>query len=80
MIKLDSAEYAKRRKALMEKMSPNSIAILASAPVTVRNRDVEHPFRQDSDFYYLSGFDEEHIQNQLGTRKAKTIKRINEKN
>ena len=40
MIKLDSAEYAKRRKALMEKMSPNSIAILASAPVTVRNRDV----------------------------------------
>ena len=60
MIKLDSAEYAKRRKALMEKMSPNSIAILASAPVTVRNRDVEHPFRQDSDFYYLSGFDEEH--------------------
>ncbi|MEC8908136.1 MAG: aminopeptidase P N-terminal domain-containing protein, partial [Pseudomonadota bacterium] len=51
MIKLDSAEYAKRRKALMEKMSPNSIAILASAPVTVRNRDVEHPFRQDSDFY-----------------------------
>lgn len=60
MIKLDSAEYTKRRKALMEKMSPNSIAILASAPVTVRNRDVEHPFRQDSDFYYLSGFDEEH--------------------
>ncbi|MEE2749364.1 MAG: aminopeptidase P N-terminal domain-containing protein, partial [Pseudomonadota bacterium] len=60
MIKLDSAEYAKRRKALMERMSPNSIAILASAPVTVRNRDVEHSFRQDSDFYYLSGFDEEH--------------------
>ncbi|MEC8102166.1 MAG: Xaa-Pro aminopeptidase [Pseudomonadota bacterium] len=60
MIKLDSAEYVKRRKALMEKMSPNSIAILASAPVTVRNRDVEHSFRQDSDFYYLSGFDEEH--------------------
>jgi hypothetical protein len=28
----------------------------------------------------MSGFDEEHIQNQLGTRKAKTIKRINEKN
>jgi len=60
MIRLDSAEYPKRRQALMEKMSPNSIAILASAPVTVRNRDVEHPFRQDSDFYYLSGFDEEH--------------------
>ena len=60
MIKLDRAEYAKRRRELMDSMTPGSIAILASAPVTVRNRDVEHPFRQDSDFYYLSGFDEEH--------------------
>jgi Xaa-Pro aminopeptidase len=60
MVKLDSAEYAKRRRALMAQMSPNSIAIVPCAPVTVRNRDVEHPYRQDSDFYYLSGFDEEH--------------------
>jgi len=45
---------------LMDLMSPNSIAIIPSAPVTVRNRDVENPFRQDSDFYYLSGFAEEH--------------------
>jgi Xaa-Pro aminopeptidase len=60
MVKLDSAEYAKRRRALMAQMSPNSIAIIPCAPVTVRNRDVEHPYRQDSDFYYLSGFDEEH--------------------
>ena len=60
MLRLDSAEYAKRRRSLMDLMSPNSIAIIPSAPVTVRNRDVEHPFRQDSDFYYLSGFAEEH--------------------
>ncbi|WP_430460602.1 Xaa-Pro aminopeptidase [Thalassolituus sp. LLYu03] len=59
-MKLDSREYAKRRRQLMDLMSPNSIAIVPSAPVTVRNRDVEHPFRQDSDFYYLSGFAEEH--------------------
>lgn len=59
MVKLDSAEYAKRRCSLMEQMSPNSIAIVPCAPATVRNRDVEHPYRQDSDFYYLSGFDEE---------------------
>lgn len=59
MVKLDSAEYAKRRSVLMAQMSPNSIAIVPCAPATVRNRDVEHPFRQDSDFYYLSGFDEE---------------------
>ena len=60
MIKLNSSEYAKRRQALMASMSPNSIAIVPSAPVTIRNRDVEHAFRQDSDFYYLSGFHEEH--------------------
>jgi len=60
MLKLDPAEYAKRRRSLMDLMSPNSIAIIPSAPVTVRNRDVENPFRQDSDFYYLSGFAEEH--------------------
>ena len=60
MLRLDSAEYAKRRRSLMDLMSPNSIAIIPSAPVTVRNRDVEHPFRKDSDFYYLSGFAEEH--------------------
>merc|ERR1712000_232847 len=52
--------YAKRRQQLMDMMSPNSIAIIPSAPPTIRNRDVEHPFRQDSDFYYLSGFAEEH--------------------
>ena len=60
MLRLDPAEYAKRRRSLMDLMTPNSIAIIPSAPVTVRNRDVEHPFRQDSDFYYLSGFAEEH--------------------
>lgn len=58
-MKLDSKEYAKRRRHLLDLMRPNSIAIIPSAPTTTRNRDVEHPFRQDSDFYYLSGFAEE---------------------
>lgn len=58
-MKLDSQEYSLRRHRLMEHMSPNSLAIVSAAPSTVRNRDVEHPYRQDSDFYYLSGFDEE---------------------
>ena len=60
MFKLDAKEYAKRRQELMNQMAANSIAIVPSAPTTIRNRDVEHPFRQDSDFYYLSGFAEEH--------------------
>ena len=42
----------------MRMMGEGAIAILPSAPVLLRNRDVEHGFRQDSDFYYLSGFPE----------------------
>lgn len=58
-MQLDHKEYAQRRRQLLDLMRPNSIAIIPSAPTTIRNRDVEHPFRQDSDFYYLSGFAEE---------------------
>ena len=50
--------HAQHRKQLMRMMGEGSIAILPSAPVLLRNRDVEHGFRQDSDFYYLSGFPE----------------------
>lgn len=58
VIRIPKTEYARRRKALMAQMEPNSIAILPAAPVHVRNRDVEHAYRQDSDFQYLSGFPE----------------------
>ena len=51
-------EFKQRRKALMRHMKKNAIALLASAPALVRNRDVEYPYRQDSDFHYLTGFDE----------------------
>ena len=51
-------EFAARRRRLMDMMAQDSIAILPAAPERVRNRDVLHPFRQDSDFHYLSGFDE----------------------
>ncbi len=42
----------------MEEMGEGSIAILPAAPVRTRNRDVEYPYRQDSDFYYITGFEE----------------------
>ncbi|WP_407313412.1 Xaa-Pro aminopeptidase [Pseudomonas sp. nanlin1] len=58
MIHIPKSEYARRRKALMAQMEPNSIAILPAAAVMIRNRDVEHVYRQDSDFQYLSGFPE----------------------
>ncbi|MBZ2169119.1 Xaa-Pro aminopeptidase [Marinobacter sp. F4216] len=51
-------EFAARRRKLMDVMAPDSIAILPAAPERVRNRDVLHPYRQDSDFFYLTGFDE----------------------
>jgi len=51
-------EFARRRKQLMRMVGEGGIAILPSAPVARRSRDVEHRYRQDSDFYYLTGFGE----------------------
>ena len=51
-------EFAKRRRRLMDMMGEGSIAIVPTSPVRPRNRDVEFPFRPDSNFYYLTGFDE----------------------
>jgi Xaa-Pro aminopeptidase len=51
-------EFARRRANLMSMMDANSIAIVPSARVVARNRDVDYPFRQDSDFHYLCGFGE----------------------
>ena len=51
-------EFSRRRKALMEHMAPNSVAILPAASEKIRNRDAHYAFRQESDFYYLSGFPE----------------------
>ncbi len=42
----------------MRMMEPGSIAVLPGADETIRNRDTAHLFRQDSDFYYLTGFEE----------------------
>lgn len=42
----------------MRMVGPGGIVILPSAPVRTRSRDVEYRFRQDSDFYYLTGFAE----------------------
>lgn len=51
-------EFAKRRRQLMRMMGDNSIAIISSAAEQIRSRDTHFPFRQDSDFWYLSGFPE----------------------
>jgi Xaa-Pro aminopeptidase len=51
-------EFARRRKEVMDRMEPKSIAIVPTAPARQRNRDVEYPYRPDSDFLYLTGFPE----------------------
>jgi len=55
---MNQKEFAKRRKQLMRMVGDEGIVILPSAPVRIRSRDVEYRYRQDSDFYYLTGFAE----------------------
>jgi Xaa-Pro aminopeptidase len=55
---MKQSEFKKRRKQLMQRIGKGNIALLGSSPTKFRNRDVQYPFRQDSDFYYLTGFSE----------------------
>ena len=55
---MSAARYRRRRRALLRAMGPGSLAVLPAAKEVVRNRDVHHPYRQDSDFWYLTGFAE----------------------
>ncbi len=51
-------EFARRRRQLARMIGSDGIAILPAAPEVRRNRDVHYPYRQDSDFYYVTGFAE----------------------
>jgi Xaa-Pro aminopeptidase len=55
---MGQAEFRRRRQRLMRLMEPGSVAVVPGARVALRNRDTQYPFRQDSDFYYLTGFTE----------------------
>ena len=55
---MNQKEFERRRKQLMRMVGVGGIAILPAAPVRKRSRDVEYRYRQDSDFYYLTGFRE----------------------
>ena len=52
-----AAEYKHRRQQLMEKIG-TGVAIFRSAPHAVMHNDVDYNFRQDSDFFYITGFNE----------------------
>ncbi len=57
MTSLNSSEFAARRARYLQEMG-RGVAIVPAAPIAIRNNDVEHDYRQDSDFFYLTGFDE----------------------
>lgn len=54
---IDRREFQQRRQQVMEKIG-NGTAIFRSAPMAVMHNDVEYTYRQDSDFFYLTGFNE----------------------
>jgi Xaa-Pro aminopeptidase len=57
-ITIAPAAYARRRKQLMRIAGDDAILVLAAAPERIRSRDTHYPYRQDSDFWYLTGFAE----------------------
>ncbi|ELY2920331.1 Xaa-Pro aminopeptidase [Cronobacter sakazakii] len=51
-------EFLRRRQALLAKMAPASAALIFAAPEATRSADSEYPYRQNSDFWYFTGFNE----------------------
>lgn len=51
-------EYLRRRQALLARMAPASAALIFAAPEATRSADSEYPYRQNSDFWYFTGFNE----------------------
>ncbi len=55
---MQTQEFARRRRHFMELMGRDGIAVLPAAPERTRSRDTLYSYRPDSDFFYLTGFDE----------------------
>jgi Xaa-Pro aminopeptidase len=54
----DPAPFAERRRRFLADIPAGSLVLLAAAPIAIRSNDVEYTYRQDNDFYYLTGFPE----------------------
>ena len=55
---IETREFVRRRRQLMRMAGRDAIVIVPAAPERVRSNDSHYPYRQDSDFHYLSGFAE----------------------
>ena len=62
--------FAERRQQLLESLGPDAVAIFVGGRLAVRSADTEFPFRQDSDFWYLTGFDHPDAVAVLSTREG----------
>jgi len=56
---ITEAEYRARRDTFAAKLKKDSIAVFFSAEQKIRSNDTYYPYRQNSNFYYLSGFTED---------------------
>ncbi|MEY3372832.1 MAG: hypothetical protein RLZZ537_1300, partial [Pseudomonadota bacterium] len=52
------SEFVKRRRRLMALADDGAILIIPAGKERLRSKDTTYPFRQDSDFWYLTGFNE----------------------
>jgi Xaa-Pro aminopeptidase len=57
-ITLAQTVHARRRRQLMRMAGDDAILVVPAAPERIRSRDTHYPYRQDSDFWYLTGFAE----------------------
>lgn len=58
MLNQDFRRELEARRAAVCAQLGDGVLVLPSAPVALRNNDVDHEFRQSSDFFYLTGFEE----------------------
>ena len=58
VIMISQQEYAQRRKNVRQQIGDNAIAIIPAAAQVLRNGDTPYVYRQSSNFYYLTGFNE----------------------
>jgi Xaa-Pro aminopeptidase len=56
--KINQTEFSLRRSRLLEQLDDNSAVLIESAAMVNRNSDVDYLFRQDSSFFYFTGFNE----------------------
>jgi len=54
---LNETQYKARRQELLNSIE-EGVILLSSSPIKIRSNDTEYPYRQNSDFYYLCGFEE----------------------